>query len=106
MEPKGSLLCSQEPVTGPYLQQDESSPHPYIVFPTSILILSSHLHPYLSSGLFPSVFLTKIVYAFLISPIHATCPTHAILLDLIAVIIFGEAPHYAVFSGLLPLPPP
>jgi hypothetical protein len=27
MEPGGSLLCSQEPATGPYPEQDKSSPH-------------------------------------------------------------------------------
>jgi hypothetical protein len=30
MEPEGSLLCSQEPTTGPYPEPDESSPQ----FPT------------------------------------------------------------------------
>jgi hypothetical protein len=27
MEPKGSLLCSQEPTIGPYPEPDASSPH-------------------------------------------------------------------------------
>jgi len=41
----------------------------------SILTLPSHLHLHLPSGLFPWSFLIKILYAFLISPMHATCPT-------------------------------
>jgi len=57
----------------------------------SILILSSHLHLWLPSGLFPSSFLTKILYSFLISATYATGPTHLILLDLVTLIILGEA---------------
>jgi hypothetical protein len=40
----------------------------------SILILSTHLRLSLPSGLFPSGFTTTILYAFLFSPIHTTCP--------------------------------
>ena len=56
----------------------------------SILILSSHLclgHP---SGLFPSGFCTKTIYTPLLSPIHATCPLHLILLAFITQKILGE----------------
>jgi hypothetical protein len=51
------------------------------------------------------------LYAFLIYTMHATCPTHLILLNLTTLLIFGwsntiyEAPYFAVFSGLPPLPP-
>jgi hypothetical protein len=48
MEPEGSLLCSQEPSTGPYSEPDQSHP----VSPRSILILVTHLHLGLPSGLF------------------------------------------------------
>jgi hypothetical protein len=31
MEPEGSLLCSQEPSTGPYSEQDQPNPyHPIL----------------------------------------------------------------------------
>jgi hypothetical protein len=51
------------------------------------LIVSSYLRLGKPSGLFPSGFPTKILYAFLFWPICATCPTHIILLDLIILFI-------------------
>jgi hypothetical protein len=32
MEPESSLLCSSDPATGHYLEQDDSIPHPHISF--------------------------------------------------------------------------
>ena len=65
----------------------------------SILILSTHLRLSLPSGLFPSGFLTKILYTPLSSPIGTTCPTHLILLDFITRTILGE--EYKSFSSSL-----
>jgi hypothetical protein len=67
-------------------------PSSYPISLRSILKLSSHLRLGFTSCLFPYVFPTKILYAFLISPMRATCPTPPILLDLITLIIFGEEP--------------
>jgi hypothetical protein len=71
MEPEGSLPCSQEPSTVPYLEPDQSNLyHPISL--RSILILSTHLRLGLHNGLFPSGFFTNILYAFFFSPIRAT----------------------------------
>ena len=56
----------------------------------SILILSPHLCLCLPSSLFSSGFPTKTLYTPLLSPIHATHPSHHILLDFITRIILGE----------------
>jgi len=50
-------------------------------------------------------FPNKILYVFLIIPMHTTCPAHLILFDLITLIVSYEAPYYTVFSSLLLLPP-
>jgi hypothetical protein len=88
MEPKGSLPCSPEPVTCSYSEPDESSQHPPILYLLrSILTLLPHLCLSLSGGLFLSGSPTNTFYTFLFSPMHATFPTHFILLDLIILII-------------------
>jgi hypothetical protein len=62
-----------------------------------------HLHRGLPSGLCLSVFPVKTLYAPLLSPIHTTCSTHLILLDLITQITHGEqyrsfGEHYRSFG--------
>jgi hypothetical protein len=76
----------------------------------SILILSSHLCLGLPSGFFHTGFPIKTLYTPLLSPIPATCSTHAILLDFITRTIWGE--EYRLLSSSLcsflhsPLPRP
>lgn len=67
----------------------------------NVFFLSSH---------FPSDFTTKTLYTFPLPPMPATCLVYVTILDLIALIIFGESrsvnykvSHYAIFSSLLSL---
>ena len=68
--------CSPESATDPYAQSYESSPHsPILSFLWLILILFSQQRVAPASSLFPSGFLTKILYAYqciyhIIYPLH------------------------------------
>jgi len=91
VEPGSSLPCSHVFATVPYPEPDGS------------IQISSHLCLGLLHSLFPSGFLTKVLYAFLISIMCGICPAHLILNQI--TLKSYETPHYAVFSSLLPLPP-
>jgi hypothetical protein len=56
----------------------------------SILILFLYIWLCVPSGLFPSRFPIKILYASPLSPIRATCPASLILLDSVTRLIFGD----------------
>jgi hypothetical protein len=64
----------------------------------SILILSIHLRVLLPKGLLTYGFPTNILYAFLFSPIRATCPAHLILLDLVVAQI-TKFPSFVEHDG-------
>ena len=85
-------------------------PVPILNQPNPVHIPTSHLleiHPNIihpstprsPSGLFPSGFPTKTVYAPLSSPTRATCPAHLILVDFITHRILRE--EYRSFSSSL-----
>jgi hypothetical protein len=65
------------------------------------LILSSNLSLDLPNGHLPVGFPTRILYAYLISPLCVTCPAHLIILDLITLIIFDEVYNLWSTSSLI-----
>ena len=83
MEPECSLPHSKAHDTCPQPEPDQSTSC------SSILILSSHPHLRLPSGLFPSGFPNQTQYAPLLSPMHATCSVH-LSHNLITQMITGE----------------
>jgi hypothetical protein len=93
METEGSLPCSQEPATGPYLHLQPHFPKTHF----NIIIIFTPRFP---SGLFPSDFPTKILYAFLISPLHTIPPAYLFLLYFIILIMFGEEIKWCRFPNI------
>jgi len=65
----------------------KSSPRlPTLFLLRSFLILFSYLCLDLPNGLFPA----KMLHAFLISSMSATCPAHLEFLELTTITVFGE----------------
>jgi hypothetical protein len=86
MEPVGSLPHSQEPSTCPYSEPAGSSCTPSHFCKIHLILFP--LPPYFPSGLLPTDFPTKTLYATLISPICG--PLHLSLLDFITQMILCE----------------
>jgi hypothetical protein len=84
-------------------------PKPSHTIPSrTVLVSSAHQCTSLLSDLFLTDFPSKILYAYIISSVHATCPTQPILLYLITL-IFGEkcklwTSHHVIFYILLLMP--
>jgi hypothetical protein len=95
LEPKRELWAS-------WIQSKTS----HTIFLRSTLIFSSHLHLGVERIHFLSDIPTKILYAFLISPMHAGCPAYFISVYLITIIIFVRHSNYknlhcVTFSSVL-----
>jgi hypothetical protein len=86
MEPEDPLPCSLGLSTSPCPQLDQSSSYHPTLSLWDQLKWFSHLRLGFPSVLFPTGFPTNILYAFLFSPIRATCHDHRILLDFIIIL--------------------
>jgi hypothetical protein len=83
MEPKVSLLCSQEPTTGPYPELYASSPH----LPKQFSKIHSNI--ILPSTPLSSEWSLTLRYSAR-HPVRATCSAHLNYLDFITPIIYVE----------------
>jgi len=89
MEQKFHIPCSQGPANVLYPELDASSPDLPTLFPWDPFY-SNTIFTSMPRCFFPSGSPTKILYAFFISLMQATCSTPLILLPYITLIIFGE----------------
>ena len=80
LKPKVHYRIYKCPPPVPILSQLDPVHTPHISLPEDpSLLLSSHLHLGLPSGLLPSGFPTKTLYTPLLSRMRTTCPAHLIL---------------------------
>jgi hypothetical protein len=104
MQPKRSLPHSQELSTGLYPKPNHPrSYRPRCVSKIHFNIIHQQLFGLLS-GLLPSGFPTNDLFAFIVSFIRATCPTHHILLHSHSNYAWRtvQATRYVFFSTLIP----
>jgi hypothetical protein len=88
MEPEVSVSCSQDTAIRPCSEQDESSRTSLFMSLRSVLILSSHVHPGVTSDFFLSDFPKKVLHAFFTCPVHDTYPVHLFRIDMV---VFSKA---------------
>jgi Kef-type K+ transport system membrane component KefB len=89
MKTKVHYGADMSPTLNPTLSQIKIHSTPSYIISVRFILISFHLQLNLLSVLCPSCFPAIIVYAFIISPISATCPVRIILIDL-NILIFAE----------------
>ena len=90
MEPESSLPRSQMPATCPYPVPARSSPYPKSYFLKNNLNIIITSKPGSPKWFLSLRFVHQNPVHVSSRPIHATCPTHLILLDFVTRVILGE----------------